>query len=147
MTKLSALIGDTSSLRVKEFELGSAKFKVKVPISAEMEQIEAKVKDIDAAYFDQRYKKVVDGMDGQGEEVDGDLVIDGRSTKELVRSVIQAERRILEFFKLLVPADGQSTADLTYADIEEELPFSVQMEMLAAIGEAIQPSFKDARKN
>ncbi len=96
----------------------------------------------DPQAFQERFAKATKGM----ELVDGDAVIDGRSTKELVETAMKVENRITEMFKLLVPADGQAN-DLTYQDIEDELPFAVQLEMIKAIQEAIQPNYGDSRKN
>jgi hypothetical protein len=80
------------------------------------------------------------------EVVNGDVMVDGRSTKELVETAIRFENRTVEFFKLLV-ADSGDLNDLTYEDIESEMPLTVQIEMINAIGDAIQPSFGESRKN
>jgi hypothetical protein len=56
------------------------------------------------------------------------------------------ENKILEYIKLLVPANG-SLNDITYEEVEAEWPTQVQMEILEKISEAIQPGYKDARKN
>ena len=101
-----------------------------------------RIEQIDLQAFQERFEKATKGM----ELVDGDAVIDGRSTKELVKTAMQVENRITEMFKLLVPADGQAN-DLTYQDIEDELPFAVQLEMIKAVQEAIQPNYGDSRKN
>lgn len=134
--------GDISSLRVKTFDLAGHIFKVRIPVQKEMDAMQERIEQIDLQAFQERFEKATKGM----ELVDGDAVIDGRSTKELVKTAMQVENRITEMFKLLVPTDGQ-TNDLTYADIEEELPFTVQLEMIKAIQEAIQPNYGDSRKN
>jgi hypothetical protein len=56
------------------------------------------------------------------------------------------ERKIVEYFKLLVPVEG-TLEDLTYEEIEAEFPVQVQFEFLEKITEAIQPGYKEARKN
>jgi len=134
--------GDISSLRVKTFDLDGHIFKVRIPVQKEMDAMQQRIEQIDLQAFQERFEKATKGT----ELVDGDAVIDGRSTKELVETAMKVENRITEMFKLLVPADGQ-TNDLTYADIEEELPFTVQLEMIKAIQEAIQPNYGDSRKN
>lgn len=134
--------GDISSLRVKTFELAGHSFKVRIPVQKEMDTMQERIEQIDAQAFQDRFAKATKGM----ELVDGDAVIDGRSTKELVETAMKVENRITEMFKLLVPADGQAN-DLTYQDIEDELPFAVQLEMIKAIQEAIQPNYGDSRKN
>ena len=134
--------GDISSLRIKTFELAGHTFKVRIPVQKEMDEMANRIEQIDSQAFQARFEKATKGM----ELVDGDAVIDGRSTKELVETAMKVENRITEMFKLLVPADGQAN-DLTYQDIEDELPFAVQLEMIKAIQEAIQPNYGDSRKN
>ena len=48
--------------------------------------------------------------------------------------------------KLLVPEAG-NLDDITYEEIEAEWPMAVQLDMTEKIAEAIQPGYKDARKN
>jgi hypothetical protein len=43
--------------------------------------------------------------------------------------------------------EGVSFEDLTYADIQEEFPISVQMQIVEKIGEAISPTYREARGN
>jgi hypothetical protein len=142
--KLSQAFGDTSSLRIKSFVLAGKTFKVRVPLSKEMEDMQARIEIVDESKFQTRYEKAVKGL--QGEEKDGDVYVDGRSTKELIRTAMQVENRIVEMFRLLVPIEG-NLDDLTYEQIEEEMPFTVQLEMIKGIQEAIQPSYGDSRKN
>lgn len=134
--------GDISSLRIKSFDLAGHTFKVRIPVQKELDEMANKIEQIDPQAFQERFAKATKGLD----LVDGDAVIEGRSTKELVETAMKVENRITEMFRLLVPADGQ-TNDLTYQDIEEELPFAVQLEIIKAIQEAIQPNFGDSRKN
>lgn len=134
--------GDISSLRIKSFDLAGHTFKVRIPVQKELDEMANKIEQIDPQAFQERFAKATKGLD----LVDGDAVIEGRSTKELVETAMKVENRITEMFRLLVPADGQ-TNDLTYQDIEEELPFAVQLEIIKAIQEAIQPNYGDSRKN
>jgi hypothetical protein len=140
--KLSAAFGDISALRTKSFELGGHKFKVRIPLSKELEVITERTNQVDPAKYEERFARLTKGM----EVVDGDVMVDGRSTKELVETAIRFENRTVEFFKLLV-ADSGDLNDLTYEDIESEMPLTVQIEMINAIGDAIQPSFGESRKN
>jgi hypothetical protein len=43
--------------------------------------------------------------------------------------------------------DGASHEDLTYKDIEDEFPMSVQLQIVEKIGEAISPTYKESRGN
>ena len=72
-------------------------------------------------------------------------MVNGRSTRELAESAIKIERRVIEYFKLLV-IDGDLDG-LTYQEIEDSFPFSVQLELITKISEAIQPGYKEQRKN
>ena len=74
------------------------------------------------------------------------MVVDGRSTREVATSIYLMEKRITEYFKLLIPQEG-TFDDITYADIEAEFPLPTQLEMTEAIADAIQPGYKDTRKN
>jgi hypothetical protein len=68
--------------------------------------------------------------------------------REASKNKAITEARITEFFKLLVPElEGASLEDLTYADIQDEFPISVQMQIVEKIGEVISPTYKEARGN
>jgi hypothetical protein len=56
------------------------------------------------------------------------------------------EQRIVQFIRLLVAEVG-TLDNLTYEDVDAEWPMAVQLEMIAKITEAIQPGYKDSRKN
>ena len=75
-----------------------------------------------------------------------DIEIEGRSLKESANNKVILEKRITEMFKLIVPEDGEFDMDtITYADIDEFMPFPVQMEMIEAISNAVSPSYKGNR--
>ena len=77
---------------------------------------------------------------------ENDIVVDGKSIKETVTSVIYMERKITEYFKFLIPGEGNFN-DITYEDIDAEFPLQIQFEMLEAISSVIQPGYKEAKKN
>lgn len=156
MSRIQSAFGDSyqkasAHLRTKTFELGGHVFKVRIPLSKDMEQIETAITTIDDEELKRRYEKMSASFRG-GEVIDGvevtedDVIVEGRSTKELVRQVIMMEQRIVEYIKLLVPENGD-WAGLTYEEIDAEWPMTVQMEMIAKITESIQPGYKDSRKN
>lgn len=156
MSRIQSAFGDSyqkasAHLRTKTFELGGHVFKVRIPLTKEMEQLEERISNIDEADLNSRYEKMSKGFrDGsviEGVEVtEDDVVVDGRSTKELARSIISMEQRIVEYIKLLVPENGDLN-NLTYEEVEAEWPMTIQLEVVAKISEAIQPGYKDARKN
>lgn len=153
MTRLSSAFGDkyqSQALRTKSFVLGGHTFKVRVPLSKEMEELQERINKVDEAEAKLRFDKMTASF--RGELIEGvvisedDVIVDGRSTKELVNTVLTVEARIVEYIKLLVPEVGDFN-DLTYEEVEAEWPMSVQLELLSCISEAIQPGYKDARKN
>lgn len=154
MTRLSSAFGEkykADALRTKSFELGGHTFKVRIPLTKEMEVIQQKIDTIDESEAQSRFEKMTatfkDSTALEGIVVtDDDVIIEGRSTRELVKSVMQMENRTVEFMKLIVPEAG-TLDDITYQEIDEEFPFPVQLEMLNKISEAIQPGYKDSRKN
>jgi len=153
MTRLSSAFGDkyqSQALRTKTFELGGHTFKVRVPLSKEMEEIQERILKVDEVEAKNRFDKMTSTF--RGNPIEGvvisedDVVVDGRSTKELVSTILNVETRIVEYIKLLIPENGNFDG-LTYEEVEAEWPMSVQLELLKCISEAIQPGYKDARKN
>jgi hypothetical protein len=154
MTRLSSAFGSNytaDSLRTKTFELGGHIFKVRVPLTREMELIQERIEKIDQSDYQTRFDKMTasfkDSTALEGIVVtDDDVIIEGRSTRELVKSIMQMENRTVEYIKLIVP-EHDTLDDITYKEIDEEWPFQVQLEMLNKISEAIQPGYKESRKN
>lgn len=156
MSRISSAFGDSyqkasAHLRTKTFELGGHVFKVRIPLTKEMEQIEDRIKTVDQEEAQKRLERMTSSF-RSGEPIEGvvvnddDVIIEGRSTKELVKSILEMENRTVEYIKLLVPENG-TLDDITYEEIEAEWPMSVQLEILAKIAESIQPGYKDSRKN
>jgi hypothetical protein len=154
MTRLASALGSkyaSESLRTKSFELGGHLFKVRIPLTKEMDDIQERIKKVDEKDAKTRFEKMTASFkDSTGLEgivvTKDDVIIEGRSTRELVESIIQMENRTVEYIKLIVPESG-NLDDITYAEIDEEWPFQVQIEILNKITEAIQPGYKDSRKN
>lgn len=150
MTRLASAFKNSDLLRLKTFELGGQIFRVRIPLTKEMETIEQRISKIDEAEEQRRYEKMVAGfgdIDIEGiVKTENDVVVEGRSTRDMVRSILQMENRVVEFIKLLVPTDG-TLDDITYEEIDAEWPFTVQLEILAKINEVIAPGYKEERKN
>jgi len=160
MTKFSSAFGEKyqsnkKNLLIRSFELGGHTFKVRIPLMSESDEIYKKVTNPDEALVEEIYKKLTEPLmqfeHNQTEEfkfVENDILVDGRSMREAAKNKAITEARITEFFKLLVPElEGASLEDLTYQDIEEEFPMSVQMQIVEKIGEAISPTYKESRGN
>lgn len=151
MTRLGSAFKNSQDLRIKTFELGGQTFRVRIPLTKEMEAIEAKVQEIDENKFNERYAKLISGFD-RSVEIEGvvftddDVIVDGRSSKEIIRVGLQFESRVVQFIQLLVPQEG-TLDDLTYEEIDSEWPLSVQIDIVAKIGDVLQPGYKDERKN
>lgn len=150
MSRLGSALNISESIRYKTFQLGSNTFKVKVPLTTELEQMTERYLAVDEALLKDRLEKMTVAIRASGQEnvqiTEDDVIVDGKSSKETIKSIIQMEQRITEYVKLLVPADGEIN-DLTYAEIEEVFPLQIQLELLENIIDAIQPGYKDAQKN
>lgn len=160
MTKFSSAFGDKyqtnrKNLLIRSFELGGHTFKVRIPLVVESDAIYKKVSEPDEETIEKVYQEITKPLrqfeNNQTEEfqfTDNDILVDGRSMREAARNKAITEARITEFFKLLVPEmEGVTLEDLTYADIEEEFPISVQMQIVEKIGEVISPTYREARGN
>ena len=160
MTKFSSAFGDKyqankKNLLIRLFELGGHTFKVRIPLVAESDAIYKKVSEPDEETVEKVYQEITKPLrqfeNNQTEEfqfTDNDILVDGRSMREAAKNKAITEARITEFFKLLVPElEGASLEDLTYEDIEEEFPISVQMQIVEKIGEVISPTYREARGN
>lgn len=156
MTRFTKAFGEKyqaaiTEIRTRSFKLGEYEFKVRIPLTAEMDALYKRIAEIDEEKAKVRLAKMTDALrESPPENVvigeDGDVVVDGRSSRTLVQSLLMMENRITEHFKLLVPVEGDFS-DITYEEIDAEFPLPVQLEMVDAITDAIQPGYKDSRKN
>jgi hypothetical protein len=160
MTKFNTAFGEKyqankKNLLIRSFELGGHTFRVRIPLMVESDAIYKKVSNPDDELVEKTYKVITEPLrqfeNNQSEEfkfTDNDILVDGRSMREAAKNKAITEARITEFFKLLVPeVEGVSFEDLTYSDIEEEFPISVQMMIVEKIGEVISPTYREARGN
>jgi hypothetical protein len=160
MTKFASAFGEKyqanrKNLLTRSFELGGHTFKVRIPLVAESDAIYKKVSEPDEqavnVIYDSITKPLLEFKDNQNDDfvfVDDDILVQGRSMREAAKNKAITEARITEFFKLLIPAmEGATLDDLTYQDIEDEFPISVQMQIVDKIGEVISPTYKEARGN
>jgi hypothetical protein len=160
MTKFSAAFGDKyqtnkRNMLTRSFELGGHTFKVRIPLMVESDAIYKKVSQPDEETVEKVYQEITKPLrqfeNNQSEEfefTDDDILVEGRSMREAAKNKAITEARITEFFKLLIPEmEGVTFEDLTYADIEEEFPISVQMQIVEKIGEVISPTYREARGN
>ena len=150
MTRLSKALKLNDSIRIKTFELGGNTLKVRVPLTKELDEVNKSIIEISQDEIKARLDKMTSALLSEkveGVEVkDDDVIVNGISTKETVSSILMMEKKITEYFKFLVPEQGNFN-DISYEEIDSEFPLQVQFELLEKINQVIQPGYKDARKN
>lgn len=142
-------------VRIRSFELGGHTFKVKVPLTAEFEVMQQRMKELDEAQVEKYYKEITETFSditesemakGTVEVTDNDIVVDGRSMREAAKNKLIAEQRITEMFKLLVPEEqGFDMNTITYPMIEELFPFPVQMQIVEQISKVISAGYEGGK--
>ena len=147
MSKLSKALGkkyeeNRLSVLTRQFELGDHTFKVRVPSVLEIEAIYNYANNANNERVELEYKNIIAGF--EKDEVNGDVVIEGRSMRETAKNKEVLKYRIIEYFKFIIPETG-SLDDLTYEDIEAEFPLAVQLTIVEKINEVISPDYRDAR--
>lgn len=140
-------------LRTRTFEMGDHIFKVKVPLTAELEAMHKKVSDPEEKLVDKYYEQLTGGFKDQEASddrvtiLDNDILVEGRSLKEAAKNKAMTESRIVEMFKLLVPEETSFDMNtIDYPMIEELFPFSIQIEMMEKIAETISPDYTKHKK-
>ena len=147
MSKLSKALGkkyeeNRLSVLTRQFELGDHTFKVRVPSVLEIEAIYNYANNANNERVELEYKNIIAGF--EKDEVNGDVVIEGRSMRETAKNKEVLKYRIIEYFKFIIP-ETVSLDDLTYEDIEAEFPLAVQLTIVEKINEVISPDYRDAR--
>lgn len=140
---------NSDNIRIREFTMAGQKLRVRVPLASEMEAITKAVDDVEwQGKFEDLKKSFAADPDATIEHLEDDVMINGKSIKELAIMSAKTEERIVQMVRLLVPAeDGFDMSQILYADIEAEFPFSVQIEMMKKISEVISPGYEETRKN
>lgn len=140
---------NSDNIRIREFTMAGQKLRVRVPLASEMEAITKAVDDVEwQGKFEDLQKSFAADPDAKLEQVEDDVMVNGKSIKELAIMSAKTEERIVQMIRLLVPAeDGFDMSQITYADVEAEFPFSVQIEMMKKISEVISPGYEETRKN
>lgn len=160
MTRLSSALGANyeskrNDMRIRTFELGGHRFKVRVPLVSESDGMYLRVMNPDAARVEEVYKETTESLQKFKDQAsddfqftDNDILVSGRSMREAAKSKAMTEARITEYVRLLVAENPENTLnDITYADIEAEWPLAVQLTLTDKIGEVISPTYKETRGN
>jgi len=148
--KLSNALNVNQNIRIRSFTLGGQNFRVRVPLASEMEEISRVVAAVNSeAKFEEMSKPLREIEDQEKIQItDNDLIVDGKSIKELAQLTAQTEERILQLIRLLVPAqEGFDMNEISYEDVNAEFPFAVQLELMRKIAEVISPGYEETRKN
>ena len=163
MTKLSNAFGATydkvrREILTRKFELGGYTFKVRIPLVSESDAIYTRITNPDEAKVEsiyqllveplQRFRDSTEATESGFEFLENDVMVQGKSLREAARNKALTETRIVEYIRLLVPEDPETTLnDITYEDIEAEWPLNVQLSLCEKIGEVISPNYKETRGN
>lgn len=154
MSKIASALGgkyqeNRLSVMTRTFVLGDHTFRVRVPAVHEIEAVYNYFKNPNVDLIENAFKSMtydlVSIKDTNPEGViytDKDVIVDGRSMMEAARNKVILQHRIVEYFKFLIPEDGQSLDDLEYSDVEEEFPLSIQIQIIDKISEVISPDYK-----
>jgi len=111
--KLSELLKvSKETLNTRTFFFGGQKFRVRVPLTIELDAINKRVIEVDS---EAKAKELLDPMFEKRKQlesdsivfIDNDVLVEGRSTRELAKMTAQTEQRILEMIKLLVPENKE----------------------------------------
>jgi hypothetical protein len=158
MKKFGQALGvvNADSMRVRTFELGGHTFKVKIPLTAEYDAMYKRMEVVDEekvlAYYLESTKELIasrPAVESESDNIkysDDDVVVMGRSMRQAARIRLATETRIIEMFKLLVPAEeGFDMATIDYPMIEELFPLAIQLQIVEEIANVVSPSYKDAR--
>jgi len=134
-------------VRTRSFEMGGHTFKVKIPLTVEFEAMQKRMDHVDAekaeTYYQNLAAPVLMADDPNIEKTKDDILVDGRSLREMARNKVQMQNRITEMFKLLVPAEqGFDMGTITYEMVEELFPFPIQMQIVEAITKVISPGYE-----
>ena len=144
------------AIRMRSFDFNGQTLRVRVPLTNEADALYEKIKEPSDELVKQKYEELSKPLLEKRAELeksedikftDDDIIVGGNSVRELARTQAGGETRILETFKLLVPADGKEMKDLTYEEINEDLPLPIQLELVKKITEVISPSYEESRKN
>lgn len=136
------------AVRIRSFELGGHTFKVKVPLTAEFEVMQQRMKEIDDTKLQEYYKELTKDLEQLPENpnlvfTENDVLVDGRSMLEAAKNKLIAEQRITELFKLLVPEqEGFDMNTITYPMIEELFPFPIQMQIIEEISRVVSVQYE-----
>jgi len=142
----SKFVENKDLLRTRSFELGGHTFKVKVPLTSELDAMYERLKIVDDSlvqkYFDDLSKNI-EKDDSEIKYIDGDILVNDKSLKETCKNKVITQNRITEFVRLLVPENKEfNMSEVNYSDIEELFPFAIQLELIEQISNCISSNYQ-----
>mgnify|MGYP000025207838 CR=1 FL=1 len=148
---------DPNKLRTRTFEYNGQKFTVRVPLAHEAEEMFKKSENPSDELINEKYQELTKDLQSKKDDIkeisddivfkDDDILIGDKSMREMAKNQAGTEIRIVEAFKLLVPIDGTDFGQLTYKEINDEIPLPIQLNLVKKIVEVISPSYEETRKN
>jgi hypothetical protein len=152
MSKLGNLLGKEyedhkQSILTRTLKFNAATFKIVIPSVAKIEAIynyrnSPNLEKIESIYQQLKANLVIKPED-KVEEKENDIVVNGRSMRESALNTHLTQYQILEYFKFIVPSEGQDINTLTYEDINTEIPLQIQIEFMNKINEVLSPDYKE----
>ena len=152
MSKLGSLLGKEyedhkQSILTRTLKFNDATFKIVIPSVARIEAIynyrnSPNLEKIETIYQQLKANLVIKPED-KVEEKENDIVVNGRSIRESATNTHLTQYQILEYFKFIVPQEGQDINTLTYEDINSEIPLQIQIEFMNKINEVLSPDYKE----
>lgn len=142
---------DANRIRTRSFDLNGHTFKVRVPLSSELEAMFERINTPEPTKVAQFYDELSKAFQGEVDssivtKTEDDIIVSGRSLREAATAKATTESRILEMFKLLVPEEqGFDMATIDYDMVQEAFPFAIQLEMMELISKTISPDYKEHR--
>lgn len=158
MSRLSdSLKINLDNIRVRTFEFKGQEFKVRVPKTKEAEEIFKKSETPPLELVEEKYAELTKGLIEKKDQLidsgadikflENDVMMGDTSLRNLAQAQAGSEVRIVESFKLLVLANGESLTDITYEEISEDIPKPIQYDLVKKIAEVISPNYEEIRKN
>jgi ABC-type antimicrobial peptide transport system permease subunit len=152
MSKLGSLLGKEyenhkQSILTRTIKFNDATFRIVIPSVAKIEAIynyrnSPNLEKIESIYQQLKANLVIKPED-KVEEKENDIVVNGRSIRESATNTHLTQYQILEYFKFIVPQEGQDINTLTYEDINTEIPLQIQIEFMNKINEVLSPDYKE----
>jgi hypothetical protein len=159
-------VKSVANIKTITVDLGDVKFnlRVRVPLKKEMEEMNARIISPSEMKIQKAFdrfaapiqKTIKEGGEqfleaiNNGKEtikvLDDDLIIDGKSVRQVANFAAIEETRVEEYFSLLVSESGEAINE-NYDEITAEFPEFAVKEILETIEKAIRPDYKTVKKN